>query len=57
MEAVDDWVKTDDEESFVMAKRLIKEEGFFCGGSSGSAALGALRYLKEKGLADKPDLR
>ena len=34
---VDEWVKTDDRESFTMARRLIKEEGLLCGGSSGSA--------------------
>ena len=31
------WVKTQDKESFAMAKRLIREEGILAGGSSGSA--------------------
>ena len=40
---VDEYVKTEDEESFVMARRLIKEEGLMCGGSSGSAMIAALK--------------
>ena len=34
---VDRWVKTHDKPSFLMARRLIKEEGLLCGGSSGAA--------------------
>jgi len=44
---VDFWIKTDDSESFTMARRLIKEEGLFCGGSSGSALVGAIQAAKE----------
>ncbi len=40
---VDEYVKTEDEESFIMARRLIREEGLLCGGSSGSAMVAALR--------------
>jgi cystathionine beta-synthase len=39
---VDVWVKTDDNESLIMARRLIREEGLFAGGSSGAAMCGAL---------------
>ncbi len=45
---VDFWVKTADRESFHMARRLIREEGLLCGGSSGStmhAALIAARHF------------
>tara|TARA_B100000287_G_scaffold193886_1_gene183068 strand:+ start:1788 stop:2741 length:954 start_codon:yes stop_codon:yes gene_type:complete len=40
---VDEYIKTEDEESFIMARRLIKEEGLLCGGSSGSAMVAALQ--------------
>ena len=43
---VDAYVKTEDEESFIMARRLIKEEGFLCGGSCGSAMVAALKSAK-----------
>ena len=43
---VDEYVKTEDEESFIMARRLIKEEGFLCGGSCGSAMVAALKGAK-----------
>jgi cystathionine beta-synthase len=44
---VDCWVKTDDKESFLMARRLIREEGLLCGGSSGSAMAAALKMARE----------
>ena len=43
---VDEYVKTEDEESFIMARRLIKEEGLMCGGSCGSAMVAALESAK-----------
>ena len=46
---VDEYVKTEDEESFIMARRLIKEEGFLCGGSCGSAMVAALKSAKHLG--------
>ena len=39
---VDEWVKTEDRESFLLARRLIRREGLLCGGSSGSALYAAL---------------
>lgn len=44
---IDFWVKTEDQESFIMARRLIREEGLLCGGSSGSAVVGALIAAKK----------
>lgn len=43
---VDEWIKTDDQASFVMARRLIKEEGMLVGGSSGAAMHAALLATK-----------
>ena len=40
---IDKYIKTEDEESFIMSRRLIKEEGFLCGGSCGSAMVAALK--------------
>ena len=40
---IDQYIKTEDEESFIMSRRLIKEEGFLCGGSCGSAMVAALK--------------
>lgn len=47
---VDQWVKTNDKESFYWARRLIREEGILCGGSAGSAmqaVMVAAKDLKE----------
>jgi cystathionine beta-synthase len=57
---VDEYIKTNDEESFLMARRLIREEGLLCGGSSGSAMVAALQTAKnlnnkEKCLVLLPD--
>ena len=40
---IDKYVKTEDEESFIMARKLIQKEGLMCGGSSGSAMVAALK--------------
>src|SRR5574337_179889 len=40
---IDDIIQAHDKESFLMARRLAKEEGIFAGGSSGSAVWAALR--------------
>jgi len=40
---VDEYVKVNDKDSFLMARRLIKEEGLLIGGSSGSAVWAALQ--------------
>lgn len=49
-EIVDKWYKTDDQESFVLARRLIAEEGLLVGGSSGSAMAAMLKAVKDYGF-------
>lgn len=49
-DVVDKWYKTDDEESFYLARRLIAEEGLLVGGSSGSAMAAMLKAVKDLGL-------
>lgn len=43
---VDEYIKVNDENSFLMARRLIREEGLLVGGSSGSAVWAALQAAK-----------
>ncbi|MFV1958673.1 MAG: pyridoxal-phosphate dependent enzyme, partial [Planctomycetota bacterium] len=50
---VDAWIKTEDRESFLMARRLIRQEGLLVGGSSGSAVWAAREVAREHG----PDQR
>lgn len=49
-QTVDKWYKTDDKESFQLARRLIAEEGLLVGGSSGSALAAAIKAVKDLGL-------
>lgn len=44
---IDDIVQVCDKESFLMTRRLAREEGIFAGGSSGSAVLAAMKIAEE----------
>ncbi|MEW5988752.1 MAG: cystathionine beta-synthase [Chloroflexota bacterium] len=47
---VDTIVPVNDRDSLLMTRRLVREEGIFCGGSSGSAVWGAIKYAHEQRL-------
>jgi cystathionine beta-synthase len=50
---IDHWIKTNDHESLVMMRRLIRDEGLLCGGSSGAAVCAALRAAQHYQLNQK----
>jgi len=47
---IDRWYKSDPKQSFLMARRLIREEGLLCGGSSGASMYYALQAAKDFGI-------
>lgn len=49
---IDDFEVVADEESFVMTRRLVKEEGIYSGGSAGAAVVGAIKYAEK---LEKPE--
>jgi cystathionine beta-synthase len=46
---VDEWIKTNDANSFSIARRLIRQEGLLCGGSSGANVWAALQVARKLG--------
>ncbi|MGN6107670.1 MAG: cystathionine beta-synthase, partial [Kofleriaceae bacterium] len=46
---VDRWVKSNDRDSFLTARQLIRQEGLLVGGSSGSAVWAAMQVCRELG--------
>lgn len=50
---IDQYIKTDDRESFLMARRLIRQEGLLVGGSSGAATSAALRAAQSLSAGQK----
>ncbi len=46
---VDEWIKSEDRQSFQMSRRLIRKEGLLVGGSAGSAVWAAVEIAKKYG--------
>jgi cystathionine beta-synthase len=46
---VDEVIQVSDAESFAWTRRLVREEGIFCGGSCGAALAGAVKYAQGLG--------
>lgn len=45
-ELINQWVQVSDEQSFLWARRAIRDEGLFCGGSSGTALYGVYKIIE-----------
>ncbi len=46
---VDRWIKSNDRDSFLVARQLIRQEGLLIGGSSGSAVWAAMQVSRDLG--------
>ena len=53
LKIIDEIIRVDDKECFLMTRRLVREEGIFCGGSCGAAVAGAIRYAEKLGDVKK----
>lgn len=49
LSVVDEVLQVGDKETFLTTRRLVREEGIFCGASSGTAVAAALRYCRNLG--------
>ena len=47
LSVIDEVIRVTDKEAFHWTRRIVKEEGIFCGVSSGAALAGAMQYAQE----------
>jgi len=48
---IDDMIQVEDKESFLMTRELLTKEGLYAGISSGSAVVGAIKWIQQQGNA------
>jgi cystathionine beta-synthase len=53
LKIIDHIVRVDDKECFNLTRELVRQEGIFCGGSSGAAVAGAIKYAEQLGNEKK----
>lgn len=53
LQCMDDCVRVDDRECFTMTRELARQEGIFCGGSSGAAVAGAIKWAMARGREER----
>jgi cystathionine beta-synthase len=49
LKIIDEIIRVDDKECFLMTRDLLRLEGLFVGGSGGAAVAGAIKYAKQSG--------
>jgi cystathionine beta-synthase len=53
LKIIDTIIRVDDKECFTLTREVVRQEGIFCGGSSGAAIAGAIRYAEQLGEQKK----
>lgn len=52
LDIIDEKITVFDKESFVMTRRMAREEGLLVGGSCGSAVMGTIKYIQKHDLGE-----
>ncbi|HXW60432.1 MAG TPA: cysteine synthase family protein [Myxococcota bacterium] len=56
LKSIDHIVQVEDEESFHMGRRLVRELGILAGASSGAAVLGAIKYFRKNPCRERKNV-